>query len=548
MKNFKIRRRNYSKHIFKGMLIERTAVVMLALAVFVAGCKKFEPMEQPNAGSGDASYMSDLVVSDNFDWKLFQTLDILVDLPAEEEIKPIKVTSLDGRKVYFKGFSEDGTRSVKTKVTIPSYVDLVLIQFDDGSSYEPAIVPVMNNMVTFNFNTMLKAGGGGDECCDGKVTWLTLRYLGSEAIYVEVNGHGPGNSGLYTGNIVQNQEFSIYGNDNHNTLGSKVKIYKNNTNDKTEIHTSCSVDIFTGQTWSGNAGDFFIVAGESRHAGPLCPMPNGDDDDDDDFSGSLAYEDLWPSKGDYDFNDLVIDYNFDITKNGSEQIEHITATFKIYAFGAAFHNGFGFTLPNVAPNQIISVQGSNLGTGTYISLAGNGTEQGQSQATFIAYDNAYRIMPHPGNGIGVNTEHSAPYVTPETIVLEIDFYEGGSFGPGGPVTWSQLDIGNFNPFLIINQDRSNEVHLPHYPPTDLANTGMFGIHDDDTDPGSNRYYVTTNNLPWAINIPETFDHPIEKQDINGAYYKFSEWAESGGTLFPDWYQNIAGYRNASLIY
>ncbi len=26
--------------------------------------------------------------------------------------------------------------------------------------------------------------------------------------------------------------------------------------------------------------------------------------------GTLAYEDLWPGKGDYDFNDLVLDYRF----------------------------------------------------------------------------------------------------------------------------------------------------------------------------------------------------------------------------------------------
>ncbi len=30
------------------------------------------------------------------------------------------------------------------------------------------------------------------------------------------------------------------------------------------------------------------------------------------FTGTLAYEDLWPGKGDYDFNDLVVDYDFDI--------------------------------------------------------------------------------------------------------------------------------------------------------------------------------------------------------------------------------------------
>lgn len=26
--------------------------------------------------------------------------------------------------------------------------------------------------------------------------------------------------------------------------------------------------------------------------------------------GTLAFKDLWPSKGDYDFNDLVVDYTY----------------------------------------------------------------------------------------------------------------------------------------------------------------------------------------------------------------------------------------------
>jgi LruC domain-containing protein len=60
--------------------------------------------------------------------------------------------------------------------------------------------------------------------------------------------------------------------------------------------------------------------------------------------------------------------------------------------------------------------------------------------------------------------------------------------------------------------------------------------------------VTVENLPWAINIYESFDYPIEKQDILWVHLKFAEWAMSGGVQFPDWYKNLQGYRNNSLIY
>ncbi len=55
-------------------------------------------------------------------------------------------------------------------------------------------------------------------------------------------------------------------------------------------------------------------------------------------------------------------------------------------------------------------------------------------------------------------------------------------------------------------------------------------------------------MPWAINIYETFEYPIEKSQVNNAYLKFIDWAESGGVDFQNWYQDQPGYRNDALIY
>ncbi len=266
------------------------------------------------------------------------------------------------------------------------------------------------------------------------------------------------------------------------------------------------------------------------------------------YTGTLAYEDLWPWKGDYDFNDLVINYDFDIFKNVNEEIRHITATFVIYAFGASFYNGFGFVLPAVSNDAIINVTGSHLKPSSIFHLQPNGLEAGQPNATIIVYDDAFDLMQHPGVGIGVNTDPSAPYVTPDTIVIEMSFIDNGTVPAGGPVTFNQLDIGNFNPFLVVNQERGVEVHLPGYPPTALANQTLIGTGQDDGNSGTVHYYRTVNNLPWAINIPEVFKYPIEKQDITGVYNHFAEWAESNGQLYPDWYQDNPGYRNSNLIY
>ncbi len=51
--------------------------------------------------------------------------------------------------------------------------------------------------------------------------------------------------------------------------------------------------------------------------------------------GTPAFEDLWPSKGDYDFNDLVLDYHFEIITNTNNKVDRVKGTFIIKAFGAA---------------------------------------------------------------------------------------------------------------------------------------------------------------------------------------------------------------------
>ena len=61
--------------------------------------------------------------------------------------------------------------------------------------------------------------------------------------------------------------------------------------------------------------------------------------------GTLAFEDLWPSQGDYDLNDLVVDYNFAEMRNASNNVVRIEATFILRAMGAGLRNGFGIEIP-----------------------------------------------------------------------------------------------------------------------------------------------------------------------------------------------------------
>ncbi|MDD4087350.1 MAG: LruC domain-containing protein, partial [Bacteroidales bacterium] len=261
--------------------------------------------------------------------------------------------------------------------------------------------------------------------------------------------------------------------------------------------------------------------------------------------GSLAYEDLWPGTGDYDFNDVVVDYRFEMVTNASNKVVEVFGSFVLKASGASLRNGFGFNLPAASTNLInnlneVQVSGHHV-TESFVSLLENGFEAGQSKPTIIVFDDFYNVMEHPGSGLGINTEPDKPFVEFDTLNVLIKPNEA-IFG------LSDFQFENWNPFIIVNNDRGREIHLADHAPTDLVDVSVFGSYEDSTDPSTGRYYKTSNNLPWAIHIIQEFVWPQEKISIVEAYHHFFEWANSSGTEFDDWYENHNGYRDDDKLY
>lgn len=258
----------------------------------------------------------------------------------------------------------------------------------------------------------------------------------------------------------------------------------------------------------------------------------------EDGFGTLAFEDLWPAKGDYDFNDMVIDYNINQVTSGANEVVEIIANFTLHAMGASFKNGFGFQLP-LLPGDIASISGQNFSE-NIIVLNPNNTEANQSNAVIIVFDNGFDIMKHPGGSTGVNTVPTAPFVEPVTLELVIILT--------APKPLSQVGIPPYNPFIFTNQRRGYEIHLPDRQPTDLADMTLLGTFHDSSDPAQNRFYKTAGNLPWAIHVIETFDYPVEKSQITNGHLKMGTWAQSSGQQYSNWFRDLSGHRNSDHIY
>lgn len=254
--------------------------------------------------------------------------------------------------------------------------------------------------------------------------------------------------------------------------------------------------------------------------------------------GSLAFEDLWPARGDYDMNDLVVDYNYWYITNAQNKVVDVKPTFYVRAVGAFLQNGFGWQFDGVLSGAVGSVTGYNLQKG-YISLGANGVENNQDKAVVIVFDNADNVL-HRVGGAFFNTENNGLYGISDSLKINLHF----------AIPQDQTAVGTppYNPFLIKNMSRGTEVHLPDKPPTSLADPDLFGTIDDNSNPATGRYYKTSTNLPWAINIPVKFDYTWEMVQIVYGHLKFGAWAESSGALYPDWYKDLAGYRNPAQIY
>ncbi len=121
---------------------------------------------------------------------------------------------------------------------------------------------------------------GYDECgtCEGKVTRLTLRYLGDTGAQIRVEAKkGSSTEVVFDDFVSPSGSFGVVGLPTgtpgfSGTLGTEIRIFVGGML-HTVIHTSCSVPIGPGLV----SGDFEVLSGFSKHGGALCPIDGGDE-------------------------------------------------------------------------------------------------------------------------------------------------------------------------------------------------------------------------------------------------------------------------------
>ena len=242
--------------------------------------------------------------------------------------------------------------------------------------------------------------------------------------------------------------------------------------------------------------------------------------------------------GDYDFNDLVVDYKYTYYTNASNDLAELKIEYNLRAIGASMHNGFGVQF-DVAPGVVKSVSGAKY-TESYISVGSNGTENNQSKATFIVFDDAHKQLQRSPNSIYANTDNPNELVNPVMFTLNVKFNSG--------VKQTALGKAPYNCFLIANGQRGREVYMVDQPGTDLVDLQLYGTASDKSNPDIKRYYQNKDNMPWVLHTPQSLVYPMEKVNIMEGYPYFKMWAESEGRTYNDWYEDKPGYRKTQNLF
>ena len=236
-------------------------------------------------------------------------------------------------------------------------------------------------------------------------------------------------------------------------------------------------------------------------------------------TGVYAFEDEWPKAGDYDMNDVLVQYTYQKVFNIFNEILSESFTFKtLYNKSTVFTNGLGFILSNEGNAQSIEyfIRKENEKDFTVASGADKFTRESNA---IILTDN-------------VKTNPNAEY--------KVTFKYGDKNSNKKQET--SIDAFIYRPSKEGNR---LEVHCPMKKPTSKVDTSLFGQYEDCSKPNEGIYYVSNqeNIYPFAFYLSNANANDIaelknfdknEKKSISEIYPKFIDWAKYGTNT--DWYK------------
>lgn len=225
--------------------------------------------------------------------------------------------------------------------------------------------------------------------------------------------------------------------------------------------------------------------------------------------GTLAFEDQWPSKGDYDLNDVMMEYRSTLYKSAlNNNIYKVVDEFTPLHNGGTYICGFGYQLTKLDPSKVHSIR--------IDGPAGWEVETGQAHPTVTLFSDIKTVLKKK--------------FTVTTELADVSDKDNSVLPP-------------YNPFIFVN-GRSREVHPVNYPPTGKADMELFDTQHDLSNVSAGVYYIAryedeeVSLIPFGIHLPNVTSLPIPAEGVKiyDTYPRFINWVKSEGKKDADWYK------------
>jgi LruC domain-containing protein len=223
--------------------------------------------------------------------------------------------------------------------------------------------------------------------------------------------------------------------------------------------------------------------------------------------GVYAFEDRWPSAGDYDMNDVVVDYKQEMFFNSGKvkkQIFYLTT----YQNFVELKSGLALKLVKKAtPSKIVTKRMAPGGTATTINYTVDG--------------DYYYLTEDITAELGT------------TYIFEIQYSASQELS----------NLAAVQPFIYRPEEGGKqwELHIPYEAPSPKMNRSYFGTEADCTS-GTN-YFVREGNYPFAFYLEggkveylsNILKRENENRHIDYFFPEFLQWSISNGAKNADWY-------------
>ena len=229
---------------------------------------------------------------------------------------------------------------------------------------------------------------------------------------------------------------------------------------------------------------------------------------------AIAYEDLYPNLGDYDFNDFLAFYRVEQHMNASNQIVSMKVYSRAIARSAGYNHDFYIRIKQIDDaNGTFTMKYYDENNNLVSEESSTAFQNNISLPIFIPTRKAFEsaALNYSITNGKLNQPHFRGHLTEAEITFE------------NPIETTNLAIAPYDPYIVV-KNTGYDVHL-------IGETPI----DNTKNPIEEHDFIDDNGYPWAMLVPIDWKHPLENVHMEIAYPQFKDWRESGGTTNLDWY-------------